>query len=254
MTGERAAPEKAHIRRLGADLLGDAEGLALLDTALRRDDPAPLLVPFRASSLAAMARDGSLPEILSGLVPTRPAHGGDTVDSLRRRLSGVAEADRPQAVLDVVREHVAEVLGRDAPAAVEARATFKDLGFDSLSAVELRNGLARATRLQLPATLAFDHPTPEAVAAYLLERLPHGGAAAPPTIERELERLERLVERLAQDRQARAGVELRMRAFNVRVQSLLASEDTTNGAPVADLDAASDEEMFALIDEEFGAA
>jgi acyl transferase domain-containing protein/acyl carrier protein len=257
MTGERAASEKARIRRLGAPLLSDDEGLALFDAALRRDDPAPLLVPFQTGALTAMARDGSLPEILSGLVQTRPARGEDAANSLQRRLSGVAEADWPQVVLDVVREQVANVLGIDAPAEVETRATFKDLAFDSLAAVELRNGLARATRLRLPATLVFDHPTPEAVAAHLLESLPqrgNGNGTVRSAIEREFERLELLVEQLAEDRQARTGVELRVRAFNVRVQSLLASDVATDGAPVADLDAASDEEMFALIDEEFGAA
>ena len=208
MTGDRAAGEKARIRRLGAALLADEEGLALFDAALRCDVPAPLLVPFSAGALTAMARDGSLPEILSGLVPSR-ARGDRAADALARRVAAVPEADRPQVVLDVVCEQVAEVLGLDGAELVEAQRSFKDLGFDSLSAVELRNALTRATRLALPATLAFDHPTPAAVAQLLLDRLSTGtgtggGTARPPIDD--------------------------------------------------DLDAVSDEDLFALIDHEFGAS
>jgi acyl transferase domain-containing protein/acyl carrier protein len=257
MTGDRAEGDKARIRRLGAALLADDEGLALFDAALRRDATAPLLVPFSTGALTAMARDGALPEILSGLVP-RPARGGEAVDALARRVAAVGEADRPQVVLDVVCEQVAEVLGLDAATPVDAQATFKDLGFDSLSAVELRNALTRATRLALPATLAFDHPTPAAVAQLLLDRLPSGtgGGTGRPPIDDEFARLERLVEQLAGDEQARAAVELRVRAFNNRVQRLLTAAAGGAATDVSDddLDAVSDEEMFALIDNEFGAA
>ena len=252
MTGDRAASEKARIRRLGADLLTNAEGLALFDAALRHDDPTPLLVPFRSATLTAIARDGALPPILSGLLSARPARG-DGPGTLQRRLSGVAEAEWPHVVMELVREQVADVLGSEAPEAVDVEASFKDLGFDSLTAVELRNGLTRASGLQLPATLVFDHPTPVAVGAYLLGRLPRRQEDGRSAVDGEFERFERLVAQLAQDERTRDELEQRVRAFNARVQRLLMADgvlDAGDGEPDDALDAASDEEMFALIDKE----
>jgi hypothetical protein len=128
------------------------------------------------------------------------------------------------------------------------------MGFDSLAAVELRNGLTRSTGIRLPATLVFDHPTPAAVAEHMLGRLPRAGAAR-PAIEEEFDRIERLLQELATDEQARPRVEARVRAFNARVHSLLTgSIDQDDGGPEGDLESVSDEEMFALIDKEIGAS
>ena len=81
-------------------------------------------------------------------------------------------------MLELVREQVAAILGLPSPGAVDVAAGFKDLGFDSLAAVELRNRLAAATGVRLEATLVFDHPTPEAVAGYLLAQV-EGGSPIP---------------------------------------------------------------------------
>ncbi|MFE4054664.1 type I polyketide synthase, partial [Streptomyces sp. YIM B13518] len=104
------------------------------------------------------------------------AGGGDradagTADTLRTRLRQLDERDRLPYALDLVRTEVASVLGHPGAGTVPAELAFKDLGFDSLTAVDLRNQLAAATGLTLPATLVFDYPTPTALAAHLLTGL-----------------------------------------------------------------------------------
>jgi len=193
-------------------------------------------------------------------VRARPARR-EATETLQKRLASVPEEEWPAVVLDLVRDQIAAVRGLESRDAVEPQLAFKEMGFDSLAAVELRNGLMRSTKLQLPATLVFDHPTPQAVAQHMLEQLGPisgggGNGAAKPPIDAEFTRVERLLESMATDDRGRAEVEARLRAFNARVRRLL---DTNGGGDApdddgdTDLSAVSDEEMFAMIDEELGA-
>jgi len=154
----------------------------------------------------------------------------------------------------MVRDQVASVRGLESRAAVRPDLAFKEMGFDSLAAVELRNGLTRSTGIRLPATLVFDHPTPAAVAEHLLGRLARVDGPQQPAIEDEFDRIEQLLQHAAGDEHTRTRVEARLRAFNARVQSLLTTTgDAEDGEPDDDLESASNEEMFALIDKEIGA-
>ncbi|WP_413098314.1 SDR family NAD(P)-dependent oxidoreductase [Streptomyces sp. Inha503] len=169
MTGHLASRDLSRITGAGLRPMSTEEGLALLDAALNTGRP--YLV---ASNFSLRTAEGAeVPPILRGLVRARPrraevaASGSGTAD----RLAAMAEPERRQLMLDLVRTHAATVLGHGSGEAVDGGRAFKDLGFDSLTAVELRNRLATATGLRLPATVVFDYPSSAALAQYLVERL-----------------------------------------------------------------------------------
>ncbi|KJS52455.1 hypothetical protein VM98_31330, partial [Streptomyces rubellomurinus subsp. indigoferus] len=177
MGAQLGEADLARLERTGVGALSQERGLDLFDLALGSE--AALLAPVRLdpAALRSQARAGLLPALLRGLAPVparRVASGG----SLAQRLAGVERSERERIVLDAVREQVAAVLGHASAAAVDTERAFKDLGFDSLSAVELRNRLTQATGVRLPATLIFDHPTPAAVARLILGEV--GGLAEAP--------------------------------------------------------------------------
>ncbi|MDO0938362.1 type I polyketide synthase [Streptomyces sp. DG2A-72] len=183
MTSGLGESDRQRIARLGAEALGEAEGLALLDRAVA-DDEGGLLVPVRLNlpALRTLAESGRLPALLGGLVRTRPRRAAETTVGsgvgLRERLAGMNEAEAERHLIHLVRSEVAAVLGHASPDVVGAKRSFTELGFDSLTAVELRNRLTAATGLRLPATLIFDYPNSTLLAEQIrLEIVPEGAAA-----------------------------------------------------------------------------
>ncbi|MFF4756962.1 SDR family NAD(P)-dependent oxidoreductase, partial [Streptomyces sp. NPDC001270] len=162
-------------RRGGLQLMTQAEGMDLFDAAVRSEQA--LLVPAKLDLRGVRtdaAAGGAVPHMLRGLVRTGRQHAhtvgtGEKHGRLSDQLAGLAPADQLTLLLDLVRGQVAAVLGHTGTAAVRADLAFKDAGFDSLTAVELRNKLREATGLKLPATVVFDHPNPQALARHLRE-------------------------------------------------------------------------------------
>ncbi len=167
-----STPDRTRLARSGLAPLTAEEGLELFDLARGLDEA--LTVPARldAAVLRGLARAGALPPLLRGLVRA-PVRGvsGSAREALARRLRDAPEGERGRVALDGVRGEVATVLGYTSPRAIDPRRALKELGFDSLTAVELRNRLNAATGLRLPATLIFDCPTAAALAERLLLEL-----------------------------------------------------------------------------------
>ncbi len=172
MTGGLSEAELARMRRAGFEAFSAEEGLELFDAARVSGEALTIPVRLDAAALRAQAGAGVLPAMLRGLVRARGLAG-----RRRARVAGgpagghVPARNDGRLVLGLVRGEVAAVLGHASAVAIDVRRAFKDLGFDSLLAVELRNRLQAATGLRLPATLVFDHPNPEALAAHLLSEV-----------------------------------------------------------------------------------
>ncbi|MDB1090418.1 type I polyketide synthase, partial [Streptomyces sp. ACA25] len=254
MTAHLAGAERARATAAGS-ALSDEDGLALFDAALTSVPAHVVATRLELPALRARAGTVPVPPLLRALVPppVRRAAAGDGPDaaSFPARLAALAVSERSQAVLDFVRGHAAAVLGHSSPEDVDPERGFTELGFSSLTAVEIRNRLAAATGLRLPTTLIFDFPTTAGLAGHLLQLL----AADNPDAGQEalLSGLDRLDAELSG---TEPGDETRSRVLS-RLHALLARYDTADDADLLaaaeDLDAADDEQMFAFIDKELGA-
>ncbi|MGC7101346.1 SDR family NAD(P)-dependent oxidoreductase, partial [Amycolatopsis lurida] len=243
LTGDLAATDVGRMHRSGVDGLSTEDGLALLDTAFGVDEG--VLAAARIDLRAL--RSGEVPTLFRGLVRTRvrsaAKSGGDSADSLRQRLAGVGGVERERMLVELVRKHVAGVLGFATPETVQPTRAFSDFGFDSLTALELRNRLNIATGLRLPATLVFDYPAPAALAKHLRTAFDEDEGAGQVSGLAELDRLEA----------ALAGA-TPGETVTQRLEALLArwKKDQGGGQITVDeeIEQASDQEIFDLINKE----
>ncbi|MCQ8836507.1 SDR family NAD(P)-dependent oxidoreductase [Streptomyces malaysiensis] len=243
MTGAMDRADGRRLAGLGIRPVDAADGLALFDAALA--DGSAVVVPAEADTAVLQAIDeAAIPPLLrdrvrrrarSAAAPAAP-HAGMTGPELRRHL------------LELVRSHVAAVLGHPTPEAIAVGREFKKLGFDSLTAVELRNRLSGAIGERLPATLIFDHPTPAALAEYLCEQIAPAADVAPDLLA-ELDRLADLLTTTETDEEIRA-------AIGDRLNALSRGWGGAPGEPVGTTDdelrAAGDDQLFGVIENELG--
>ncbi|MFH8979249.1 beta-ketoacyl synthase N-terminal-like domain-containing protein, partial [Streptomyces sp. NPDC017890] len=184
LTSDLNEVQLSRISRAVGTSLTDQQGLELFDAALASGEPVVLADPLNLPALREQAAIGTLPPVLRALVaaPVRRAVQGGrrTPAGLRHQLTGRSESEQEQYVLNLVREHAASVLGHTSTESVEATRTFQEIGFDSLTAVELRNRISAATGVRLPATAIFDYPTPQVLAEYVLAQALGTSTSAAP--------------------------------------------------------------------------
>ncbi|MFC0112322.1 type I polyketide synthase [Kibdelosporangium aridum] len=171
MTSGLSDADLVRLGRGGVQTLPTADALALFDAALARPGEATL-VPIRLDLRAIQPGEAAV--MLSGLVrplATRASVGEQPTETFAQKLSQLSAEAAIDAVRELVREHVAIVLAFPDADSVEPNRSFNEVGFDSLTAVDLRNRLSKATVLKLPATLVFDYPTPEDVTKHLYDLL-----------------------------------------------------------------------------------
>ncbi|MFF0451436.1 beta-ketoacyl reductase, partial [Streptomyces sp. NPDC004609] len=249
LTASLSDAERERTGRSGVRGLSSGEALALFDAA--RSSGEPVLVPIRLDHAALRRQD--VPPVLWHEV-RRPGHAGpgfarSAAVSARERLLGLPEEERRAGLLDLVRTHVAAVLGHSTTGSVTAERAFKDLGFDSLTAVQLRNRLAAATGVKLPPTVVFDHPTPGALAEHLGgELFDEDPGLDSVAVLQELDRLESALLSSMSRLPDPEHVSSRLHALAAKVAG------TDGGSPDIDQEIASAtaDELLGLIDKEFG--
>ncbi|WP_032769651.1 type I polyketide synthase [Streptomyces griseus] len=257
-----AALGEADIERLGRQgvrPMPSGEGLALFDAALSRDEP--VLVPARLNLPApgrsyAVQTGSPLLRGLTGAVPdpAGPADRAVTDAGLAQRVRSLPRAEAEAVLRDAVREQTAVVLGHPGTGRVGHTVAFRDLGMDSLTALELRNKLSAVTGLKLPATLAFDHPNPSALARFLTGSIAPGGTPPSPAelLAKEIEglgnRIENVLPGLVDE--DRVTISTRLGDLQGRVRSMVG-----DGSPVGIVDrisSATAGELLSLLDKELG--
>jgi amino acid adenylation domain-containing protein len=177
MTGELSRSDRERFERVGIAPLSDELGLQLLDLARGADRAQLLPIRISMATLRAQARSGMLPAILSGLVRAPSRSSADNGGALGERLAGESDSRRRAIVSQLVLEHTAAVLGHASIEAIEQGRTFRELGFDSLAAVELQTRLVHETGLRLPSTVVFDHPNIDLLAQFVMSELSTASSA-----------------------------------------------------------------------------
>ncbi|MBP2327134.1 acyl transferase domain-containing protein [Kibdelosporangium banguiense] len=243
------------LRRMGLSEMDPVLAVEALGQALDHDEShlvvadidwaafAPVYTLARPRPLLRALPEASGP--LDGAAAETQAGGTELTD----QLAGLTGPEQQRMLLDLVRGHVAVVIGYDNGSEVDPGRAFKDLGFDSVTAVDLRNRLGAQTGLKLPATVVFDYVSPQALAEHLWSLLCASEEAVPLAVE--LDRLEQRVAGLAADEIERSRITSRLQAMVTVLHKAVAGQ----GGGVAEaLQTATADDLFALIDNELGSA
>ncbi|MFB6837706.1 beta-ketoacyl reductase, partial [Streptomyces sp. NPDC056361] len=257
MSAHLSEADQKRIARGGMIAFTADEGMELFDASLQAPEAALLPVKLDFAALRARAGSGAVPAVLRGLVSAgrRSAQGADAnPDTLAKRLARVSRNERERILLEMVQHEAAAILGFASADQAEPDRALNEIGFDSLTSVELRNRLSALTGLRLPATLIFDHPTPMRLTAYLEGELGQDTDEV-ELLMAELDGLEASFAAIEPDETARRRVLARLTSLTARWQHAPGASGPggpEGAAEEIDLDSATDDEMFQLIDSEFG--
>ncbi|MFC4565650.1 SDR family NAD(P)-dependent oxidoreductase, partial [Nocardiopsis mangrovi] len=263
--GMMDASVQAHMGRFGMRPMEPGAAASAIGQALGRGDHGLVVTDIdweRFAPAFGLARPRplmeSIPEFTRALSepagPGRPADSGEPDGAaFVKRLADQSPAEQERTVVALVRSAAAGVLGHTSDAPVRPDRAFNELGFDSLTAVELRNRLRQATGLKLPATLVFDHPTPNALARFMLDRLAPRSAGAAVSILDRLGEVEVLLREQSLSTGERARLGDRFRAL-LNAAEAVDGPAAGEGADAAgqEVDDLSDDELFATLDDELG--
>ncbi|MDI3102358.1 SDR family NAD(P)-dependent oxidoreductase, partial [Streptomyces sp. AN-3] len=256
MTSTLSDTDMRRMQSGGLPPLAVEQGLDLFDIARGSDETFLVLVGLAPGAMRGAAPE-DLPPLFRSMVRSgrRTAAATDAAGAaaaLGAELAGLDAADRVRRVTDLIREQAARVLGHASPKAVDVTREFRELGLDSLTALELRNHLSTATGLRLPATLVFDYPTPTALAEHFVSELTGDDTPQGPSLLAELDRLDALLAAAADDPDeiTRAGLALRLGRMLDKVRGT--APDPTGPDVADDFESASADEVLAFIDNELG--
>ncbi|MDQ3787526.1 MAG: type I polyketide synthase, partial [Actinomycetota bacterium] len=254
MTGHLDEADLARMARSGMEPIELEQGMAMFDSAVAGDHAILLGVAFAAG---ALRRGGPVPPLFRALAGGNgrraQAAGIAKDDTLVERLSVMPPAERERMLLDLVRAQVAAVLGVADPDTIEPERPFKEIGFDSLTAVELRNRVNGITGLKLAPTLVFDYPTPVALAEQLRDELVTDDVAVPVPVLADLGRVaDALATVPVDDDEVRARVDAALQELVAAWQALQPQRSDGLKARLSTAESADD--LFDLIDSELGKA
>ncbi|MEE6139151.1 type I polyketide synthase [Mycobacterium sp. 050128] len=239
MTGALGAADRARFGRDGIVAMSSDQALDLMDTALIVDEPFLMPAHIDLAALRAKFDGGTLPPMFVDLInaPTRrqvddSLAAAKSKSALLQRLEGLPEDEQYAVLLDLVRSNIATVLGNSSPESIDPDRAFQELGFDSLTAVEMRNRLKSATGLALSPTLIFDYPNCAALAGYMHSELIGTEQQGTPAAAPGEADIQRVVGSIPVKRLRQAGV--------LELLLALATEDTTAQVPAAGVSAEKD--------------
>ncbi|MGW1507522.1 SDR family NAD(P)-dependent oxidoreductase, partial [Streptomyces mirabilis] len=251
----------AIMRRMGAPAMAPATAIGALEQAIRHGESHLVVADFDWSRFVpayTLARPRPLieeiPDVQAALAGDSDQEPSDSAaPQLAARLAGLTRAEQSRTIHELVRSHTAALLGYDDPAALDTKRAFDDLGFDSVSAVDLRGRLSTATGKKLPSTMIFDYANPAALAEFLLAELsPAAEKTEQLPLLAQLERFEAAAAGLDPQEIEAGRIVARLQSLAARLTDVVGAEADAASDVGQKLETASADDVFDFIDKELG--
>ena len=251
ITSALSQQDRTRLTRSGAIPMPTADALAAFDAALRLEQPVATPVTFNWVALHEQGRAGILAPVLRGLIGSRLTRPSADDRSLTARLTSLDESDRAELIAGIVRDLTATVLGQEGPEEIDSGKAFSDLGFTSLTAIEFRNRLSYQTGLKVPISIVYDYPTLSTLAQYLLKSLIPEQPSPERSLLGQLDAVEKMLPELSGEKSKRTEVIGRLQSI---LHKLNQPDETYEEieSTGTDLQEATDQELFDVLDGELG--